>query len=122
MQNKKDKNQTLIDEAIKNFSMLSDADVIIGKPLISPSGITIIPVSKVVVAMLSGVGEYGEIKLFQANKNYPKSSASGGITSVKPCGFLIEKEGKIDYIHCPTDALEKAFDSLEGWIKSLNEK
>ncbi len=122
MQNKKDKNQTIVDEAIKNFSLLSDADIVIGKPLISPSGITIIPISKVVFAMLSGIGEYGEIKLFQGNKDYPKSTASGGITSVKPVGFLIEKEGEIKYLHCPTDVLEKAFDSVEGWFKSINEK
>ena len=114
--------ERLIDETLKNVNMLTDADVIIGKPIVTPSGSIIIPVSKITVGLLVGDGEYGKIKMFQSNKNYPSSTASGAVTSVKPCGFLVEKEGEISYISCPTDVFEKAFSTVEEVLKKINEK
>ena len=111
-----------INETMKNFTVLSDADVIIGKPLLTPNGTTIIPVSKMTVGFLFGNGEYGKVKIFQPNKNYPSSTASGGLTSVKPCGFLVEKGESLRFIHCPDDVYEKAFNSIEEFIKKINEK
>ena len=111
-----------INETMKNFAMLSDADVIVGKPVLTPSGTTIVPVSKMTVAFLSGNGEYGKIKLFQPNKNYPSSTASGGIATVRPCGFLVEKGKSVRFIHCPSDVYEKALDSVEEFIKRINEE
>ena len=111
-----------LNETMKNFAALSDTDVIVGKPILTPCGTTVIPVSKMTVAMLSGNGEYGKIKLFQSNKNYPQTGASGGIASVKPCGFLIEKGKTVRFIHCPMDTMEKVFDSVESFIKGINEE
>ena len=119
---KKDFNSETINETMRNFANLSDTDVIVGKPILTPSGTTIIPVSKMTVLMLSGNGEYGKIKMFQSNKNYPSSMASGGLASVKPCGFLVEKGKTVRFVRCPTDAIDKAFDSVEEFIKRINEE
>ena len=109
-------------ETMKKFALLSDADIIVGKPVLTPSGTTVIPVSKMTIGFLSGNGEYGKIRMFQSNKNYPQSMASGGIASVKPCGFLVEKGKSVRFIHCPSDVYEKAFDSIEEFIKRINEE
>ena len=122
MQKNNEKLNGLISETVKNFASLSDADVIIGKPFVTPSGTTVIPVSKMTVGFLTGNGEYGEIKLFQPNKNYPSTAASGGVASVKPCGFLTEKDGEIKYVHCPSDVFERAYDTIEELLKNINEK
>ena len=122
MQKNKEKLKGMISDTVKNFTELSDADVIIGKPIVTPSGSTIIPVSKMTVGFLSGNGEYGKIRLFQPNKNYPSTAAGAGVASVKPCGFLVEKDNDVKYVHCPSDVFEKAYDSVENLIKSIYEK
>lgn len=113
--------ENVINETLKNINMLSDADVVVGKPIITPNGTTIIPVSKITVGFLSGDGEYGQIKLFQPNKNYPSSTGSGAVASVKPCGFLVEKNDEVKYIHCPADVFEKAFATVEEVVNKINE-
>ena len=114
--------ERLIDETLKNVNMLTDADVIIGKPIITPSGSTIIPVSKITVGLLAGDGEYGKTKVFQSKKNYPSSTASGAVTCIKPCGFLVEKEGEVRYISCPNDIFERALSTVEEVFSKINEK
>lgn len=116
------KKEKLISETMKNINLLSDADIIIGKPFATPSGTTVIPVSRVTVGFLSGDGEYGQVKIFQPNKNYPSSTASGGVASVTPCGFLVEKEGSVSFLNCPDNVFDKALDFVDKVIGELNEK
>ena len=91
------------------------------RAFLTPSGTTVIPVSKVTVGFLSGDGEYGQIKIFQPNKNYPSSTASGGVAAVRPCGFLIEKGKTVKYIDCPDNVFEKAIDTFDHLVAALNE-
>lgn len=97
-------------EAIRNFTNI---DVIVGSQITTPSGATIIPISKITVGLLSGEGEYGEIKLFQGNKKYPKSNGGGGLVTIKPYGFLVEKGRSVRFIACEKDVFEKAFDKID---------
>ena len=118
----KEEIKNVINETLKNFTYLSDANTIVGTPVVTSSGTTVIPVSKMTVAFLSGGGQYGEIKMFQPNKNYPLSSGSGGIVSVKPSGFIVEERGRVKFVSCPEDYLEKATDGLFKALEKLYEK
>ena len=111
----------VIEDTLKNFSYLADAGTVVGAPIITASGVTIIPVSKMTVAFLSGGGEYGEVKLFQKMKDYPLSTGSGGVVTVKPCGFLIESKGKTKYLSCPKDYFELAVDEVAKLLGDNNE-
>lgn len=111
-----------INDALKSVKEFSNGNVVIGDTLVTQSGTTIIPVSKITVGLLSGTGEYGEVKVFSLNKNYPKSNAGGGVITVKPFGFLIEKGKKIKFLSVPSDYLDKAFDSIVSFLDDKNEK
>ena len=117
----KEEIKNVINETLKNFTYLSDANTIVGTPVVTSGGTTVIPVSKMTVAFLSGGGQYGEIKMFQPNKNYPLSSGSGGIVSVKPSGFIVEERGRVKFVSCPEDYLEKATDGLFKALEKLYE-
>lgn len=116
-----DKIENVITDAIKNMVSLTDVNMIVGSPIKSADGATIIPISRITVGFLSGGGEYGETKLF-GKKDFPYSGASGGMVSIKPSGFLVERGKSVKFIHCPSDVFEKAFDTCEEIIKNANEK
>ena len=120
--NNQNRIENLLGDTLKNFSYLSDADTIVGSPIVTNDGATIIPISKMTVAFLTGGGEYGEVKLFQSNKNYPLSSGSGGIVSVTPSAFLVKNGEEVKVVSCPADNFEKAITSLVGVLDSINEK
>ena len=122
MNDNKEEIKNVINETLKNFSYLTDANTVVGTPVCTGNGSTVIPITKMTVAFLSGGGQYGEVKLFQPNKNYPSSTASGGVASVKPCGFLVEKEGSVSFLNCPDNVFDKALNFVDKVIGELNEK
>ena len=119
MTNNKEEIKNVINETLKNFACLSDANSVVGSPITADNGVTIVPVSKMTVGFLSGGGEYGEIKIFGGNKNYPLTSGSGGIVTVKPSGFIVVENSGVKFISCPEDYIEKGMDELFKMIGKL---
>lgn len=97
-------------------------DAIIGNPIITPSGTVIIPVSKLSMGLCLGKGEYGEVKVFSPNKNYPNVNAEGGIVSMKPFGFLIETKKGVRFISLPETYMDKTMDAIMNFLGEKNEK
>ena len=56
-------------KSIKDFGDVLDANSIIGTPIKTDEGNTIIPVLKITVGYLGGGGEYGDIKIFTKEKS-----------------------------------------------------
>ena len=117
-QNKTDK---LVTDAIKNLSSLIDVNSVIGEPLKTEKGV-IIPVSKVSMGFLTGGGEYGEVKYFKKDENYPFSGGSGAVVSMKPMGFLIDNGNGFRLVAMENDVYDKLFNACESFINSLNKK
>ena len=115
----KDK-KNMVESTLKSVIAASDCSVVIGEPFLTPGGATIIPVTKSVTAVMTGGGEYGEIGLFSGNKKYPSTSGGGGIVSVKPYGFIVERGKKIEYVACPENTYEKLLSGILGLVN--NEK
>ncbi|MBO4573255.1 MAG: hypothetical protein J5762_05810 [Clostridia bacterium] len=122
MKNNNEEIRNVINETLKNFNYLSDANTVVGTPIFTENNVTIIPVTKMTVGFLSGGGEYGEIKLFQKSNAYPLSSGSGGLVTVKPCGFIIESKGKVKYLSCPQDRFEKISEEFFKVLEGVDEK
>ena len=115
---KRNKIEELIFETMENLKGMADTDTIIGNPVKTPLGI-VIPVSKVTVGFLSGGGEYGEIKYYKKDEEFPFSGGSGGIVSVKPLGFLIDNGLGCKVVPMGGDLYDKIFSACETFINSL---
>lgn len=76
-----------------SIEKLAGADTVIGKSIVTVSGIEIIPLSSVTVVNLSGGGEYGDIKTFKAADGFQLAGGNGTVITVKPKGFIID-DGK----------------------------
>ena len=84
---------SLNDNVLNNLKGMVNADTIIGDPIHSEDGTTIIPVSKVSFAFASGGADTG--KAAQADKF--GGGAGGGVT-VTPIAFLVLKEGRVQLL------------------------
>ena len=64
-----------------------DANTIVGQPITTPDGVTLIPISKVSFGFGSGGGDYGKT----AKENFGGSTAAG--VKIDPVAFLVIKDG-----------------------------
>ena len=64
-----------------------DANTIVGQPITTPDGVTLIPISKVSFGFGSGGGDYGKT----AKENFGGVAAAG--VKIDPVAFLVIKDG-----------------------------
>lgn len=80
-------------EGIKDFTDMENA---IGTPIQTPSGVTVIPVSKVSVGFATGGLDFGQKKL-TSNKNFGGGGGTG--VSITPVAFLtVGKNAEVNLI------------------------
>lgn len=72
--------------ALENIKDMIDVNTVVGEPLITGSGNTVIPVSKVSFGFVAGGGEYN---LPAPNALKPFAGGSGAGVSLQPVGFLV---------------------------------
>ena len=88
-------------EGIKSFA---DRDSIIGNAINTPSGVTVIPVSKITMGIATGGIDYGEKKNL-LSQNFGGGGGTG--LSITPVAFLtVGRNGEVDLIPVnsfPTD-------------------
>ena len=110
-------------DGIKSFTEMEN---VIGAAINTPSGVTVIPVSKITLGFAGGGVDFGAKKI-GGNQNFGSGSGTG--ISITPIAFLtIDKNAKIDLIYINpgidtgidkiTSLIEHAPDILER-IKSV---
>ncbi|MBP5308541.1 MAG: sporulation protein YtfJ [Clostridia bacterium] len=110
--------EELVKNAVKELNGFIDVNSVIGTPLKTETGV-IIPVTKITTALIAGGGEYGEVKLFKKDENYPFSGGSGSVISIKPMGFLVNNGKGFRLISVENDAYDKIFNACETFINSI---
>ena len=86
----------MLDGTIAKLRELVDVNSIIGEPIVTADGITIIPVSKVSVGYFGGGSDF-----VSKNQNQHENPFGGGIgagVKVTPTAFLVIKEGSVRMI------------------------
>lgn len=122
--------QEVVQSTLAQIRNMIDADTVIGKPIETAPGTTIIPVSKVAVGFATGGMDFNDKK--GGAQGVPQNFGAGGGTgiSVQPIGFIcITKDGDVDFINIgvknPSDPVEQLSDLIDrspeiiGRIKAL---
>jgi len=111
--------QDIIRTSLENIRNLVDANTVIGNPINTESGVTIIPISKISVGFATGGLDYA-VKNEPVNSVKPKNFGGGGGTgiSVVPVGFLVVKpEGQVEMIDvgskAPADPVGQITDLID---------
>lgn len=111
----------VMNAAMENLKPLIDSNVIIGD-IIKSIDCDIVPITKVTLGFVSGGGEYySELKEIRRETEYPFSGGSGGGVSIKPIGFLVIKNGKVEFIKIEQNgAIEKLIETIPEVADFIN--
>lgn len=79
--------QGMAESILENINQMVDVNTIVGEPIITPSGVTIIPISKVSVGFGLGGGDF-KPSTPEERKCIPFGGGGGGALTVTPIAFL----------------------------------
>jgi len=86
MENKNQLND-MMRSAMDKVRVMVDTNTIVGQPITTPDGVTLIPISKVSFGFGSGGGDYGK----PAKDGFGGGAAAG--VKIDPVAFLVIKDG-----------------------------
>ena len=113
---------------MENIKDMVDVNTVIGDPVRTEDGSTIIPISRVTFGFVAGGGEYG---LQQENKSasnapadvLPFAGGSGAGVSVHPMGFLVVGNGQVKLLSAnyitPLDRVMELAPQVIGDLKEV---
>ncbi|MBQ8350989.1 MAG: sporulation protein YtfJ [Clostridia bacterium] len=117
----------IIGTSLEKIKALADGETVIGKPITTPDGTTVIPVSKISMGFASGGIDYNGKKTAENTKQNFGGGGGTGIT-VAPVAFLIissdgniqllpisgpSQAGAVDTVDKVTSFIERSPDILE---------
>ena len=92
----------MLDSTIAKIREMVDVNSVIGNPITTPDGVTIIPVSKVSVGFGGGGSDF--VSKNVNHQENPFGGGAGGGVKVTPIAFLIVKEGSVRMLPVATPA------------------
>ena len=124
MENKSPLND-MMRSAMEKVREMVDTNTIVGQPITTPDGVTLIPISKVSFGFGSGGGDYGKAP----KENF--GGGAGGAVHIDPVAFLVIKDGttrglpvavppastverSVDMVPDVMEKVEKFFDKKEA--------
>ena len=86
----------LMETTMENVKNILKTDTVVGDPITTPDGITLVPISRISVGFGGGGVEFGA-----ARKDGTQPYGGGNATGVKidPIGFLVIKDGVIRMVN-----------------------
>lgn len=104
----------MLGTSVAKIKDMVDANTVIGEPIQTPDGVTIIPVSKIKVGYAGGGSDFAP-KGYPTNKPNSFGGGSGAAVTVTPVAFLIIKAGSVRLL----PVAEPASNSLERLVEML---
>lgn len=115
----------MLETTMQKLREMVDVNTVVGTPISTPDGVTIIPVSKVSVGFAGGGSDFVSSKQTVEN---PFGGGVGGGVTVSPVCFLIVQDGAVRMVPVPVpasstadrivemvpDTLERLTDFLDG--------
>ena len=86
----------LMQTTMDNVRNILKVDTVVGDPIYTPDGITLVPISRISV----GFGGGGiELNMKNANGNRPFGGGNAPGVKIEPIGFLVIKDGSIRMVN-----------------------
>ena len=112
----KEKNSVseLMETTMTKIREMVDSNSVIGEPITTPDGVTLIPVSRVSLGFGSGGGTYG-----QTSERFGGGGGAG--VKIDPVAFLVIKDGQttVDRV---LEMAPQLIDRVEGFVNKKKEE
>jgi sporulation protein YtfJ len=112
---------SLMETTMTKIRDMVDVNTVVGAPITTPDGITVIPVSRISYAFATGGSD------FRVKEKPAFGGGNGAGVKIEPIGFLVVKDGNIRMVSVTLPAnntidrvIEKApelMDTVESFIK-----
>ena len=116
----------LMQSTMEKVHEMVDTNSIVGQPITTPDGVTLIPISKVSFGFGSGGGDYGKA----AKEGFGGGSAAG--VRIDPVAFLVIKDGTtrvlpvavppVSSVERIVDMVPDVLDRVEKFFDKKNDK
>ena len=106
----------IIRSSLDSIRSMVDANTVVGEPIVTDSGTTIIPISKISVGIASGGIDYND----KNERPKPQNFGGGGGTglSVSPAGFLVvDKNGNVEFLNVGMKTTPDPIDQIADFIE-----
>jgi sporulation protein YtfJ len=120
---KSSKLNELVDTALESLHGLVDGNTVLGDPIITPSGTTVIPVSKVSIGIAGGGNDFSKKTEQDGKVNFSGRGGTG--LSLIPLAFLvISADGSVELLNIanPTGKAPKPSVDLGSAIETIIDK
>jgi len=108
--------ERIMDNAFVKIRTIVDADTVIGNPVTTMDGTTIIPISKVTMGFVTGGGEYSDMSREEYDE-FPFAGGSGAGLTVSPVGFLVNDGKSIKIVNLNDNS--SPYDKILGIIPKV---
>ncbi len=110
--------QEVVQTTLSQIRSMIDADTVMGTPIETASGTTLIPISKVTVGFATGGLDFNDRTGGAKEKPQNFGACGGSGISVQPIGILaISKDGEVDIVNIgvrnPADPIEQIANLIE---------
>ncbi|MEE0110496.1 MAG: GerW family sporulation protein [Oscillospiraceae bacterium] len=109
----------MLENTIQKIREMVDVNSVVGDPINTPDGVTIIPVSRVSVGFGGGGSDFGN----KSGADTPFGGGVGGGVKVTPICFLIIKDGNVRMMSIPEPAsttADRIVEMVPDTIEKLN--
>ena len=118
----KEKNSVseLMETTMTKIREMVDSNSVIGEPITTPDGVTLIPISKVSFGFGSGGGDYGKTS---AKEGFGGGSAAG--VKIDPVAFLVIKDGTTRVLPVavpPTSTMERIVEKVPDILDKMEKR
>ena len=106
----------IIKSSLDNARSIVDANTVVGEPIVTNTGTTIIPISKISVGVATGGVDYNA----KSDTPKPQNFGGGGGTgvSVSPVGFLVvDTDGDVDFINVSAKGKPDPVDQIADFVE-----
>jgi len=106
----------MFSSTLRGIREMIDVNTVIGTPVETSNGVTIIPITKVSLGF--GMGGFNHEEKIEEQK---LAGGSGGGVTVAPVGFLVIENGNIKMLEINSEStFEKAIDALPELLKGIS--
>ena len=118
----------LMQSTMDNVKNMLKVDTVVGEPIYTPDGITLVPISRISVGFGGGGVEFSPKKA--GDRPYGGGNATG--VKIDPIGFLVIKEGTVRMINSTPpasttvdriiDLVPQVMDKVDAFINKQQDK